>query len=93
MKLLIFTQRRDWQLAEISSFLLFFLRFWWLLQFDEEGKPTHGAEEKELAKGAKKKADKLWQTATKNYETYSKKLQEDPEFLNKLRAEREELQK
>jgi cysteinyl-tRNA synthetase len=37
-------------------------------QFDENGIPTHDAEQKEISKGQRKKLEKLWQDQKKTYE-------------------------
>jgi len=50
-------------------------------QYDEEGKPTHNKDGKELAKAAKKKVNKEWTAQQKKFDKLQGRLKNDPNLL------------
>jgi cysteinyl-tRNA synthetase len=60
-------------------------------KFDEQGVPTHDSEGKELSKSARGKLQKEFQKRQKDHTKFRQLLEQDPEFLDKLRNELAEI--
>jgi len=60
-------------------------------QFDQKGIPTHDSDGNPLKKKPLKKASKEYKKQTKMHANYCKEMDKDPEFLDKLRKNIEQL--
>jgi cysteinyl-tRNA synthetase len=61
-------------------------------RFDGTGKPTHDSNDQELSKSALKAMTKQWDQRDKFYQEHLQKLAKDPEYINKMKAEKESLE-
>ena len=62
-------------------------------QFDATGFPTHTADGKEVSSSAQKRLKKIFTVHQKNHEQYLEKERAAPDFLQKLKEERDEYAK